>query len=112
MVVGTTVQQHQMSGPLHCTDRHQGQNGGRGEVRCLFPSAWYVNHWYPTNIQASKSHLHATALSLLASPTHRALQGSVPAPENAVVQGTLRELRAILEQRLKHVAHRHSDSRM
>lgn len=78
---------------------------------CLVCQA-LVQQKNPTNIQASKSHLHATALSLLASPTHRALQGSVPAPENAVVQGTLRELRAILEQRLKNVAHRHSDPRM
>lgn len=65
----------------------------------------------PTNTQASKSHLHAMALSLLASPTHTALQGSVPALENTVVQEMLRELGApaVLEQRLKHGAHRHSD---
>lgn len=67
-----------------------------------------------TNTQASKSHLHATALSLLASPTHTVLQGSVPALENTVVQEMLRELGApaVLEQRLKHGAPRHSAPRM
>lgn len=68
----------------------------------------------PTNTQASKSHLHTTALSLLASPTHMVLQGSVPALKNTVVQEMLRELGApaVLEQRLKHGAPRHSDPRM
>lgn len=74
-----------------CTVQSQGTDCGKGRRHVLFhllgSSLVQQNE---TNTQAFKSYLHAMALSLLASTTHRALQGSVPALEDTVAQGGLR----------------------
>lgn len=90
MVVGALSTSAKCLGPCTVqtdTRDRMGEGSSRMSLSICLVAQPLVQQKNLTDRQASKSHLHAMALSVLGSPTHGAPQGSVPATEDTVVQG-------------------------